>query len=389
MSASATLIRPHADLFPDDEAAVAELIASRRAPLRIVGNETRKSMLRPVEADATLSTRALTGITLYEPKELIISARAGTPVADIERALAERGQYMIAEPPAFAFHETNAAPTIGGLVAANLSGPRRVAWGATRDHVMGVRAVNGRGEALRYGGRVLKNVTGLDICKLLTGSHGTLAVLTEVTLKVLPAAGSDRRHRDRRPRCHRRRGCHVRRPRIALWRLRRRLPASVAAAARVPALASLGASATAHPHRGFFEASVAYRIDRLLGDTRRLDRQARRRQRREPLSPQSATCARSPMPKRCGASPSAPLAAPRDREAPLEAARCRDVARLGGRPRSGQRLPSPTRCMRRSCAAALASGGTYTVMRSPEAFARAVDVVAAGTGRASERSRAR
>ncbi len=148
------------------------------------GNGTKAGMLRPVQAAATLSTAALTGITLYAPNELVMSARAGTPLAEIEAALAERGQQMIAEPS----HLFGENQTIGGVVAANVSGPRRVTGGAMRDHVLGVRAVNGRGEVLKFGGRVLKNVTGLDMAKLLTGSFGTLAVLTEVTFKVLPKA---------------------------------------------------------------------------------------------------------------------------------------------------------------------------------------------------------
>ncbi|MFC7689034.1 FAD-binding protein [Paeniroseomonas aquatica] len=142
-----------------------------------------------MQAARTLSLRKLSGITLYRPQELILSAWAGTPLPEIEAALAERGQQVVAEPPDLTalFGATEAA-TIGGLVATNLSGPRRITAGAMRDHVMGIRAMNGLGEVFRSGGRVLKNVTGLDLCKLLAGSHGTLGVITEVTLKVLPAA---------------------------------------------------------------------------------------------------------------------------------------------------------------------------------------------------------
>ena len=177
-------------IVPDDEAGVAAAIAAAhagRTPLRIEGRGTKAAMLRPVQAADTLSTRNLVGIPLYAPNELIVSARAGTTVQDLEATLASKGQHLISEPPDLSGLMGSGGASIGGVVAANLSGPRRIAWGATRDHVMGVRVVNGAGEALRFGGRVLKNVTGLDLCKLLTGSHGTLGVLTEVTLKVLPA----------------------------------------------------------------------------------------------------------------------------------------------------------------------------------------------------------
>ncbi|HXA23178.1 MAG TPA: glycolate oxidase subunit GlcE [Acetobacteraceae bacterium] len=178
-------------LAPSDESGIATAVAEAaeaREPLLVVGNGTKSGMLRPVQAARSLSTRNHAGITLYSPNELVISARAGTPLAEIEATLAERGQHIIAEPPDLSLVFGVAQPqTLGGVIATNLSGPRRVAWGAMRDHVLGIRAVTGRGEVIRSGGRVLKNVTGLDLCKLLTGSHGTLGVITEVTLKVLPA----------------------------------------------------------------------------------------------------------------------------------------------------------------------------------------------------------
>jgi glycolate oxidase FAD binding subunit len=178
-------------LAPSDEAGIAAAVADAGAaqePLLVFGNGTKSGMLRPVHAARSLSTRNHTGITLYSPNELVISACAGTPLAEIEATLAERGQHIIAEPPDLSAVFGVARPqTLGGVVATNLSGPRRVAWGAMRDHVLGIRAVTGRGEVIRSGGRVLKNVTGLDLCKLLAGSHGTLGVITEVTLKVLPA----------------------------------------------------------------------------------------------------------------------------------------------------------------------------------------------------------
>ncbi|MBN9561787.1 MAG: FAD-binding protein, partial [Alphaproteobacteria bacterium] len=158
-------------LAPADEAGIAAAVAeaaARGEPLAVAGNATKASMLRPVQAARGLSTRNHAGITLYSPTELVIAARAGTKVAEIAAALAERGQPLISEPPDLsALLGTTGDQTIGGVVAANLSGPRRIAWGATRDHVLGVRAVNGEGQVIRSGGRVLKNVTGLDLCKLL------------------------------------------------------------------------------------------------------------------------------------------------------------------------------------------------------------------------------
>lgn len=176
-------------IAPDDEAGVAAAIsaaAAERKPLCLEGLGSKSGFLRPAQTAETLSARNLTGIPLYAPKELIISARTGTTIAALEAELAGAGQHLVAEPPHYSFLGAK-AQTIGGIVATNLSGPRRIAWGAMRDHLMGIRAVTGRGEIIHSGGRVLKNVTGLDLCKLFAGSWGTLGLMTEVTLKVLPA----------------------------------------------------------------------------------------------------------------------------------------------------------------------------------------------------------
>ncbi len=160
-------------------------------PLLVQGAGTKLGMLRPVQAARSITTRHLTGVTLYSPSELVFSARAGTTLAEVESTLAAKGQHLVAEPPDYSAVLGSAGEqTFGGIAATNLSGPRRIAWGAMRDHVIGLRAVDGTGEVIRSGGRVLKNVTGLDLCKLLTGSHGTLGVITEVTVKVLPAPES-------------------------------------------------------------------------------------------------------------------------------------------------------------------------------------------------------
>ncbi len=176
---------------PADEAAIAALVSDANASgstLTIEGNGSKRGMLHAKAGARLLSTQKHAGITLYSPQELVLSARAGTELREIEAALTVKGQHLISEPPDLSWMFRGGAQTLGGVVACNLSGPRRIALGATRDHVLGVRAVNGLGEVIRSGGRVLKNVTGLDLCKLLTGSYGTLGVLTEVTLKVLPAA---------------------------------------------------------------------------------------------------------------------------------------------------------------------------------------------------------
>ena len=158
--------------------------------LEIVSGGSKRGLGRPSEAEVALDLSALTGITLYEPEELVLTARPGTTLAEIDARLTQHGQTLAFEPPDLG-PLLGAAPdlaTLGGCMAANLSGPRRFKAGAARDHFLGVRAVSGRGEVFKSGGRVVKNVTGYDLCKLLAGSWGTLAAMTEITVKVLPAA---------------------------------------------------------------------------------------------------------------------------------------------------------------------------------------------------------
>ena len=161
--------------------------------LEIVGRGGKRAIGRAAQWDATLDLSALSGVTLYEPEELVLSAKAGTPLAEIETLVAASRQELAFEPMDYG-PVLGVAPgtgTIGGTIAANLSGPRRIKAGAARDHFLGVTAVSGRGETFKSGGRVVKNVTGYDLCKLIAGSWGTLAAMTDVTIKTLPRAETE------------------------------------------------------------------------------------------------------------------------------------------------------------------------------------------------------
>jgi glycolate oxidase FAD binding subunit len=180
------------EFHPSTEEEVEDVIAwalAHESPLEILGAGSKRAVGHTVKADTALHMNRLSGILSYEPEELVISAWAGTPLAEIEAILAAEGQHLAFEPPDYSkLLGSEAGGTLGGAIAAGFAGPRRLTAGSARDHVLGVTGVTGRGETFKIGGRVVKNVTGYDLSKLLAGSFGTLAVMTRITLKVLPRA---------------------------------------------------------------------------------------------------------------------------------------------------------------------------------------------------------
>jgi glycolate oxidase FAD binding subunit len=245
-------------LTPADALEAAEIVRSRqsKAAIDIAGAGTRAGFGRPREGVARLSTATLDKLVFHEPAEMILRAEAGAPLSAIEASLVRHNQMLPFEPvdprPLFG---TTGEPTIGGLVATALSGPRRISAGAVRDSLIGLRFINGEGEILNTGGRVMKNVTGLDLVKIQCGGHGTLGLILEATFKLLP------------------------RPETEATIVLRRLDDAQASTAMSRALGSpFGVSGAALLHAGMgrdfsrcvlrvegFAESVAYRIERLLG----------------------------------------------------------------------------------------------------------------------------
>jgi glycolate oxidase FAD binding subunit len=177
---------------PEEVLAIVAEAAAHGRPLEIVGGGTKRGVGRVVQPGLTLSLEALDAVLDYAPEELVLTARPGAKLKDLEKLVAAEGQMLPFEPPRLTkLLGAQGEPTLGGVLAANLSGPRRIKAGAARDHLLGFAAVSGRGEAFKAGGKVVKNVTGYDLAKLMSGSWGTLAVMTEVTIKVLPKPKSE------------------------------------------------------------------------------------------------------------------------------------------------------------------------------------------------------
>src|SRR5881394_3803303 len=176
----------------DVEQAVREAVASEQ-PLEIIGHGSKRLIGQPMATNAVLDLSALSAVASYEPNELIVTVQAGAPLADVQSLIDSKNQQFAFEPVnTAALLGTPELGTIGGMIGAGLAGPRRIKAGGARDHLLGAHAVSGFGDSFKAGGKVVKNVTGYDLCKLLAGSWGTLAVMTEVTLKVMPRPESER-----------------------------------------------------------------------------------------------------------------------------------------------------------------------------------------------------
>jgi glycolate oxidase FAD binding subunit len=177
----------------DVEIAVGDAIGAGQ-PLEIVGHRTKRAIGHRVATNALLDLSGLKGVTSYEPTELILTVEAGVSLHEVEALIAGKNQELAFEPmdTSALLGTANARGTVGGMIAAGLAGPRRVKAGGPRDHLLGLHAVSGFGESFKTGGKVVKNVTGYDLCKLVAGSWGTLSVMTELTLKVMPKAETER-----------------------------------------------------------------------------------------------------------------------------------------------------------------------------------------------------
>ena len=164
--------------------------AAQRTPLQIRGGGS-KDFVGCLQPAALLDTRSLTGVVDYAPSELVVTVAAGTPLLELEALLAAQGQCLPFEPPHFGWSGSPSQATVGGMVASGLAGPARASVGSVRDYVLGLQLINGQGEPLTFGGQVMKNVAGYDVSRLMAGAMGTLGLITEVSLKVLPLAPAE------------------------------------------------------------------------------------------------------------------------------------------------------------------------------------------------------
>jgi len=181
-------VRPLKPTTPEEVQAVVAEAGAHARHIEVIGAGTKRSIGAMDPVDVVLSTQRLDRIVDYSPDELVLTAQPGVRIADLEKICASRGQMLAFEPPRWTrLLASRGEPTLGGVIGANLSGPRRIRAGAARDHLLGFAGVSGRGEVFKAGGKVVKNVTGYDLMKLMAGSWGTLSIFTELTIKVLPA----------------------------------------------------------------------------------------------------------------------------------------------------------------------------------------------------------